>query len=198
MKKIALLVAVCAVGSSAFSMNSGGSTGRPQTMTLREGVKIILYGSALEDSDTSWNPPSNLGGGSATNYCQSSMNSFGTFCLISNVGSLALVDNTFGVMATGASQIPLSWGMFTYGSQQFNAPFLNGTLCISPFPPGIFHMPTQHLGTGTVVRTMTTHPADFSLFTPGSTWNFQFWYRDPTALPGRANLSDGLHVTFAP
>jgi hypothetical protein len=117
---------------------------------------------------------------------------------MSNVGSLALVDNTFGVMCTGASQIPQSWGMFTFGTQQFNAPFRNGFLCVSPFPPGIYKMPTQHLGTGTVVRTMTTHPADFSLFTAGSTWNFQFWYRDPNQLPARFNLSDGLHVQFAP
>src|SRR5437867_3874600 len=147
MRKFAMLAALCAVGSSTFAYAND-----PKPMTLGEGIRIIQYGKATEESDPTWSPPSNLGGGSATNYCQSSMNSFGTFCYISHVGSLALVDNTFGVMATGASPIPQSWGMFTYGTQQFNAPFMNGYLCISPFPPGIYHMPTQHLGTGTVVR----------------------------------------------
>jgi hypothetical protein len=193
MNKIVMLAAMCALTTSAFANDD-----HPQPTTLKIAQRTVLYLKARENSDPTWMPPSNLGGGSATNYCQSSMNSFGTFALMSNVGSLALVDNTFGLMCTGASQIPQSWGMFTFGTQQFNAPFGNGFLCVSPFPPGIYKMPTQHLGTGTVVRTMTTHPADFSLFTAGSSWNFQFWYRDPNQLPARFNLSDGLHVQFAP
>jgi hypothetical protein len=193
MKRMVLLVALCALGSTSFARSNG-----PKPTTLQEATRTVLYGKAVENSDSSWSPPSNLGGGSATNYCQSSMNSFGTFALMSHVGSLALVDNTFGLMCTGASQITNSWGMFTFGTQQFNTTFGNGFLCVSPFPPGIFKMPTQHLGTGTVVRTISAHPTDFSLFTPGSNWNFQFWYRDPNQLPARFNLSDGMNVVFAP
>jgi len=33
---------------------------------------------------------------------------------------------------------------------------------------------------------------------PFSTWNFQFWYRDPQGGPAGFNLSDGLEVTFCP
>ena len=33
---------------------------------------------------------------------------------------------------------------------------------------------------------------------PGSTWNTQFWYRDPAFGGAGFNLSDGLGVTFAP
>ena len=38
-----------------------------------------------------------------------------------------------------------------------------------------------------------------SIITQGTTWNFQHWYRDPTAAPlfFNFNLSDGLAVTFA-
>jgi hypothetical protein len=32
--------------------------------------------------------------------------------------------------------------------------------------------------------------------TAGSTWNFQFWFRDPVAGGASFNLSDGLEVTF--
>jgi hypothetical protein len=34
------------------------------------------------------------------------------------------------------------------------------------------------------------------MFTPGSSWNFQFWYRDPQAGGARFNLSNALHVDF--
>ena len=34
---------------------------------------------------------------------------------------------------------------------------------------------------------------------PGSTWNFQFWFRDPMGPGGNGfNLSDGLQVDFCP
>jgi len=32
----------------------------------------------------------------------------------------------------------------------------------------------------------------------GSTWNFQFWYRDPLGGPAGFNFSDGLEVPFCP
>ena len=32
----------------------------------------------------------------------------------------------------------------------------------------------------------------------GSTWNLQFWFRNPVADGASFNLSDGLGVTFCP
>jgi hypothetical protein len=32
----------------------------------------------------------------------------------------------------------------------------------------------------------------------GDTWNFQFWYRDPSAGASGFNLSDGLSIVFCP
>jgi len=58
-------------------------------------------------------------------------------------------------------------------------------------------MQTQHLLNGNVVHRKSAHPADFTLFTPSSSWYFQFWFRDPGVGSG-ANMSDGLHVVFAP
>ena len=33
---------------------------------------------------------------------------------------------------------------------------------------------------------------------PGSTWNFQAWFRDPSAGNSGFNLSDGLSLSFLP
>ena len=63
-----------------------------------------------------------------------------------------------------------------------------------------------------VVRTNAagrgSFPLDYSLppvgsgagqITPASTWNFQFWFRDPMGPGGSGfNLSNGLGVTFCP
>ena len=38
----------------------------------------------------------------------------------------------------------------------------------------------------------------FGAFTPGSVWNFQAWFRDPTAGGSNFDLSDSLQVIFAP
>jgi len=47
-----------------------------------------------------------------------------------------------------------------------------------------FGLPPAGAGAGTIL--------------PGSTWNFQWWYRDFVAGAPWFNLSDGLAVTFCP
>lgn len=141
-------------------------------------------------------------GGHATNYCQATPNSFGTTARIGCTGSLALDDGSFTLTVTGCPPVSTSFGMFTFGESQYNAPFGNGYLCVSPFNPGIFRMAVQSLGPAMLTCSMLSRPSEFDLFEPGSSWNFQFWYRNPAALTGGApstfNLSDGLHVEFAP
>lgn len=79
-------------------------------------------------------------------------------------------------------------------------PFGDGFLCIDPFPVlQRLHPPSLAQGDGTHVR-----PIDFGSLTgsgeitPGSTWNSQFWYRDPAAGGSGFNLSGGVHVSFCP
>ena len=56
--------------------------------------------------------------------------------------------------------------------------------------------------TGTVQLAIDLSQFPFSgsptAITPGSTWNLQFWYRDPAGAPTSYNLSDAVHVVFAP
>ena len=136
--------------------------------------------------------------GSAYTYCQSNANSFGTAASIGYSGSLALADGTFALTVTGCPPTRESFGIFTYGHEQYNVPFGNGYLCVNPFHPGIYRMAPKPLAPVIVVHSQAESPNDFAALLPGSSWNFQFWYRDPTASGQVFNLSDALHVDFAP
>jgi hypothetical protein len=92
-------------------------------------------------------------------------------------------------------------GIFFYGPQQTKVPFGNGFVCVSGnvyrvLPPGVAD------GTGVV-----SYPIDLTRMPfasgagqvlPGSTWNFQFWYRDPDGTPKTYNLSNAMEIVFAP
>lgn len=135
------------------------------------------------------------GGGSANTYCSATPNSFGTVAQIGYIGSLGIAAGNFGLRVTGLPIQPTSFGVFTYGGTQMNVPFGNGYLCINPMG-GLYRMSPQMLTDTTVQRSITEAPGDFSLFQPASSWNFQFWYRNPAAGGSMFNLSNGLHVQF--
>lgn len=198
MKKFATIAALCAVGSLTHATPLAQS-GPQEPVSLKEVVKTIQTAGIQSTVPEPTNlPPPTPGAGNAYTYCQATPNSFGTVASIGYVGSLELTESTFGLTTSGVSPIPQSWGMFTYGSVPTNTPFANGYLCISPFNPGIYKMETQSLGTGFVTKMIASSPKEFTLIQPGSSWNFQFWYRDPSMAPARFNLSNALHVDFAP
>jgi len=137
--------------------------------------------------------------GSSEIYCDATPSSFGTPARIGRLGTVRLREKTFGLRVTGLPPVTGSFGMYTCGTVRTNVPFGNGYLCISPFSPGNFRMAVQPLeASGTCDRMLVQYPLDFSRCTPGSTWNFQFWYRDPAAGGSNFNLSDALSVQFAP
>lgn len=174
----------------------------PQVKAQKQLVQDLMQANAANSLQSSTQGTfGGSGGGSSYTYCQSTEGSSGQASHISHTGSLDLATegaNQFTLVANGVPAVPQSFGMFTYGHVQTNVPFANGTLCISPFNPGIYRMTPQSLGQGTVVLSRNDHPEQFTLITAGSSWNFQFWYRDPTAGGANFNLSDALHVDFAP
>ena len=94
---------------------------------------------------------------------------------------------------------PRTWGLFVYGVPSSGLAVGNGTLCISPFAPGIFRLPpalqTDALG---VARRRLDHgalPAGGAI-AAGSTWAFQFWFRDAAAPGAGSDLTDAVRVTF--
>jgi len=132
------------------------------------------------------------------NYCVTSPNSAGAGAEMDSAGSSSIAANTFTLVANGAP--PSVAGLFVYGSNQVQVPFGNGFRCVGGDVQRLSVGVTD--ATGHAERTL-----DFNLppvgsgpnaILPGSTWNFQFWYRDAAPLGAGFNLSDGLSVPFLP
>ncbi|MFT7671338.1 MAG: glucose/arabinose dehydrogenase [Planctomycetota bacterium] len=132
-----------------------------------------------------------------TNYCTGGLNSSGGSASIGVAGTSNIGDNNFSLTVSGA--VPNIPGLFFYGPSQNSFPFGNGTLCVSG---GVTRLPapviTDSLGTATKFIDMTTSPAGSgpSQILDGSTWNFQFWYRDVAGGGDMFNTSDGIAVQF--
>ena len=57
---------------------------------------------------------------------------------------------------------------------------------------------TDFLGTFVYPLDLTAPPEPAAQIMPGSTWYFQFWYRDPADGGANFNLSNALTVPFTP
>ena len=108
---------------------------------------------------------------------------------------------TFELSVTDAS--PNTTGQFFYGSSQIYQPFSYGIQCVG----GAVHRLLPQVSTdsnGAISYTLdwNTIPVGSGpgQIHPGSTWNFQFQYRQPAGggLPGGVNFSDAISATFAP
>jgi hypothetical protein len=130
-----------------------------------------------------------------TTFCLTSPNSVGPGSLISWSGSQSVSANDF-VLTTVGNPIN-ALGRYFYG-QNTTAPtvFGNGWRCINPFTrlPTLF---TDGFGDGTYALDFTALiPPD--VISPGETWGFQFWYRNPAGGGAMFNSSDGLLAPFCP
>lgn len=134
-------------------------------------------------------------------YCVGAPNTVGPGARISAQGSLGISANDF--MLTAAGAVPMQAGLFFYGPNQVQIPFGDGFRCVAGGALGTFRLnpPANVDAAGALARPLdfTQPPADAGPgeITAGSTWNFQFWYRDPTS-PGSFNLSNGLQASFCP
>ena len=129
-------------------------------------------------------------------YCVSLPNSSGSPALMgwSGVPSVAL--NNLVLEVGGAPA--LQFGIFYYGSQRVAIPFGNGLRCVGG---QLFRLPvvqTDAQGVAQHALDLENPPQPEGEIEPGSTWNFQFWFRDPPAGGAGFDLSDGLTVPFCP
>jgi len=123
-----------------------------------------------------------------TAYCTAAPNSVGPGAHMTSFGGGSISLNN---LVLGTIQLPPDRnGYYFYGSATASVPSRNGTLCVG----GTIHrLP--------VIRSNFFGDAgmDFDAaspgVTPGSTWYFQFLYRDPNVGTG-LNYSDGLAVPF--
>jgi hypothetical protein len=140
---------------------------------------------------------------SRNNYCDITPNSAGSGARISSAGSLSLLFNDFELTAEDAA--PNQFSLFFYGGGQTSVPFGDGTLCVSSSGAGVFRFgpPGQTNANGKITRTVNWNAAPTGTgpgaVTPGTTWNYQLWYRDPSGPGGSGfNLSDALSATLCP
>ena len=135
-----------------------------------------------------------------SNFCTTSANSAGAGAVMGHSGSTGIAANDFTLRVSGC--VPGQAGLFFYGAGQLAKPFGNGSLCVSAGGAGTFRLaPSVAVaGDGTAARPVdyTSPPMASGQITAGSTWNFQFWYRDPAGGGAAFNLSDGLEATFCP
>jgi hypothetical protein len=130
------------------------------------------------------------------NYCQANANSTGLAAHISANGACSVAANAFALTAT---HVPNTSGIFLYGASQVNGgagvPFYDGFRCVGTGP-------VHRLRPAIVANNVATYAVDFTSLpatapiTAGTTWHFQYWFRDPAAGATGANLSDALTVTF--
>ena len=135
----------------------------------------------------------------AFNYCEGLANSTGARGKIGWSGSTSHSSNS---LVLTASDCPSNqFGLFFYGPNQIRISFGNGLRCVGG---GVFRLNPPQL---TDASGASSRAVDFlaapmgsgaGLVVPGSRWNFQFWYRDPTAGGATFNLSNGLTVPICP
>ena len=95
-------------------------------------------------------------------------------------------------------------GIFLYGPAQQQTPFGNGNLCVGGGLAGVIWLPPfvmfDHPGFGGASLDFSQPPlgGGAGMVTPGSTWNFQAWFRDTPAGGAGFNLTNALSATFLP
>jgi len=141
-------------------------------------------------------PPTFSFQGEAQSFCTSTYNSTGFAAWMGCAGSLSLCQNATCLLVDGVPQF--SPGLFFYGGNPAQIPVANGYLCISPFHPGLFRLPPVTANANMQAHLLLdfdTLPAAGAI-TPGSTWYFQYWFRDPLGGGAGSNFSDGMRITF--
>lgn len=130
------------------------------------------------------------------NYCTAAPNSVGPGAVFHVTGSASIAADDLELWSTGLP--PGSVGVFAYGNAQSNLPFGNGFLCVGGTTASFLPTVAQANGVATVEVDYFGSPSQGGLIAAGSTWNFQFTYRDAAGGGAQFNLSDATTVDFLP
>lgn len=136
--------------------------------------------------------------GPSLRYCAGAPNSVGAGATLEVLGSGSVSANAFGLRSAAAP--PKEWGTFFYGPEATNVPMGDGTLCVADGGVGVFRFPAVQVGANgvaTLAVDLTVPPDPAGKVLPGSSWRFQFWYRDANGPLGNgSNFSDAPEVIF--
>ena len=134
------------------------------------------------------------------NYCDLSPTSTSAGARILAIGNTRVSANDMTLRVEDA--VPLQYGQFFYGATASEVPFGDGLLCVSgevfrlgaPAAVGAAGRATLQLDFD--APPMNSGPGGIAA---GTTWHFQFWFRDPDGPGGSGfNLSNGLTAVFCP
>ena len=127
-------------------------------------------------------------------YCTGAPNSVGDGAVITATGFGSLAADEFGLRSQGLP--PGEHGVFFYGPGPLNAVLGDGFLCVSGPHYRLPVASVDAAGLAGVDVDFSNLPNGGDIL-PGSTWSFQFWYRDPAGPGGSgSNTSDALEATF--
>ncbi len=127
-------------------------------------------------------------------YCVANDNSTGAPGSITALGTPSVSANDWTLRASSCP--PGQFGLFFYGQNQNQVPFGDGRRCVDGQIFRLPAVPISPAGEATWALDFAAPPQPEGAITPGSTWNFQFWYRDPAAGGSGFNLSQGMMVGF--
>jgi hypothetical protein len=169
-----------------------------------DGIQDVLVGLAGADSPLPGAGEAHvyLGGCWSTSYCISTTNTSGFAGRLRMEGSNSVTTNSMSFRARGVPRN--QFGTIFYGPRQIQVPLGRGYLCIGAGQAGIQRMhPIVSIGQDNMAwyRADLTRPPASSgpgMITPGSTWNFQFWFRDRINGTSTTNLTDAIEVEFCP
>ena len=125
-----------------------------------------------------------------TRYCPASANSSGAAARIDWRGSTVLAQDSFELEASGGP--PQQPGVFYFGPNQIAMPFGNGMRCVGG---STVRVPPVQLDAAGVAHSELPL-VNFPQLLPASTYNFQFWFRDPAAGGAFFDLSDAIQIRF--
>jgi YVTN family beta-propeller protein len=188
------LIRIQANGASSSVIDTSPLSASPCEMGFSESIHEAVIAQPIPDAvdvrrfdDTS-------------TYCVGAPNSAGPGASIGYTGTTSISINNFTLTATGV--VPNKPGYFIYGTSQVQIPLGDGFRCVGGT---LFRLrpATNASGSGAMSRLVnfTVPPAGSGpgQIAPGSTWNFQLWYRDPLGPGGTGtNLSNALEATFTP
>ena len=129
------------------------------------------------------------------NYCLATTNSTGLAASMGWSGSTSLAANNLGLSVEDCPGN--TFGLFAFSPNQASTTVGDGLLCISnPLSRLNPVLQTSAAGSTQLAVDNQNLPGGSPTLAPGTTWNFQFWYRDPAGGPAGFNFSDGLSVLF--
>lgn len=151
------------------------------TAALVESFDVAITDEALDlESDSAFE-----------SYCVGAPNSVGSGASIEFFGNVSVLDNAFTLRTLGAP--PSVSGLFLQGTNRVQTPLGSGFRCVGG---SVFRLQpliqTDVIGGAFRILDLTAPSQAAAQILPGSSWNFQLWYRDGST----ANLTDGLGVTF--